>query len=1006
MANSIIKTFLCVFIINLGGYVDEIKAQAHDFRSYTVSDGLPDGYISDIHQTKDGFIWIGSSVAGLVRFDGHTYETYGRTEGLKDDTVNMIFEDSREQLWVATYTGGVAVLKGDTLINPIQNPSLDGAYVNEMFEAPDGKIWICTYENGIFIYDGENLDHMSEANGLLDNTVWYLHWDEDGAIWMATHRGLSKYEGNSFQHFNTDDGISGDKVFKIIEHEGSQWIATSRGITIFDGNEFSTITEVNGRQLNYVYDITKASDGRIWIGMENDGIYWYDDGNFTHITRSDGLASNYIFRFFEDMNENMWVATYERGISVYRGQGFRFYNTSHGLQTNEILSLFRDDENTIWIGTENGLESFDGNSFSQYEVPDGNRLNDYIWDIEQLVNGNLLLLLENSKILEFNGVEFIDYSNRDGFGDWFIYDLKIDSEGFLWIGTDEGLKRYGSEGIVSYEIEDGTPGNVIYHIYESKEGDIWIATNSGAARFDGENFLSIRMEDGLGHYNVNYITQDEYGDMWFGTGGGVTHYQPATDNQPASIRNFDRLDGMKLVDTLFLWFDDDGQLWQGTNGGIHYLDIAGYRETGDMKIEHYPLSKHGIGVEMMHKANITDQFGRAWFGSINGIIVLDPDQLEKKDTPPATYINNIQMNGLDVNWSDLADSIQVVNGRSILPSVEFPYGNHSFSFSYTGLEYLYPENVQYRYKLDGFEEDWNPVTELKSATYTNLDSGNYRFLVEARVGSGPWSAEAASYSFSVNSPFWQATWFWALAIIGAAFLIAGFIRLRLNRLERVKLNRMVDEQTHHLQSALEEKEVLLKEVHHRVKNNLAVICGLLELQSSYIDDERSHSIFKESQLRIRSIAMVHEKLYQNENISRIETQKYIPELTDVIIQSLSTQDKNINLELDIDDISLTIDQGVPCGLILNELISNVYKHAFNGREKGNAKVLFKKNNGSILLRVEDDGNGLPEGYEIGDSNSLGLVLVKTLTTQINADLSIESNGNGTSFELVFEKDEF
>lgn len=983
----------------------ELNAQAYDFKNLSVSEGLPHGQITDIYQSNDGFMWLGTAATGVVRFDGQEFKSYGRTAGLKDDMVTNLFEDSKRNLWVSTYNGGVAKMDGDTFIYPFIGYELNEAYVTSILEAPDGNIWFSTYEKGIFIFDGENLRQISQTDGLISNSVWDIYWDPDGTVWIATHEGLSIFDGESFQNYTTEDGISGSKLFKIVDHNGVKWFATNRGITTFDGEQFDTVTEVQGRQLHYVFDLIKASDGKIWIGMENDGVFWYDQGEFIHITRSDGLASNYIYTFFEDLNNNVWIGTDERGISIYRGDDLRFYNSSNGLTSNEVLSLFRDRDEVIWIGTVSGLQSYNGSSFTEYNLPTEMGINNQIWDIDQLANGNLIFVENNSTLIEFDGNTFVDYSKKMGIEDWYIYDIKVDRNGILWIGSDTGLLRFDGENLQQFGIEDGLPGPVIYHIYESHEEQIWVATNSGVGYKSGDQFSSIRLNDGLPHYNVNYITQDPSGGFWFGTSAGVTHYLPGGENRSPSIRNFGKEEGMALIETLFLWFDNQGNLWQGTNGGLHHLNVSEYRETGQMFIEHYSFSDQGIGVETTHKANITDSSGRAWFGTMNGIIILDGNGFKQNASSPNLYIEDILLNGNEIDWEIFSDSLQIINGRPLFPSLDFPYDNYSITFSLLGLEYRYPENLQYRYTLEGIDEKWNQLENTRTVKYTNLDPGDYRFIAQARTGMGTWSSETVQYSFSIAHPYWQRAWFWALIFAGFGLAVYGFIRLRVRNIERAHLTRLVDEKTRHLKNALTEKEVLLKEVHHRVKNNLAVIHGLLELQSDISLGEADQSILLESKLRVRSIALVHEKIYQNENLSRIEASKYIPELTNVIIDSLHTSDKNIDLHLDIDDVELSLDQGVPCGLILNELISNIYKHAFTDAEKGNVWIQFKLENNKIVLKVEDDGKGLPDGFEIGDTNSLGLILVKTLSAQIKADLNIHSDSNGTRFDIVFEQDQ-
>lgn len=202
--------------------------------------------------------------------------------------------------------------------------------------------------------------------------------------------------------------------------------------------------------------------------------------------------------------------------------------------------------------------------------------------------------------------------------------------------------------------------------------------------------------------------------------------------------------------------------------------------------------------------------------------------------------------------------------------------------------------------------------------------------------------------------------------------------------------------------SLREKEVLLQEIHHRVKNNLAIVVSLLELQKSELNDDMQ-VVFQDCQSRIQSIALVHEKLYQNDTLSNINIGNYIRELTDVISSAYNIEKQNWTTQLlvDSEDLSLNINQAIPIGLIYNELLNNVYKHGFEDGKKGMLKVELEYDGDIISLSVEDNGKGLPDDFNVKDGGSLGMTLVDTLSQQLEADLSIESN-EWTKFEISFK----
>jgi two-component sensor histidine kinase len=201
---------------------------------------------------------------------------------------------------------------------------------------------------------------------------------------------------------------------------------------------------------------------------------------------------------------------------------------------------------------------------------------------------------------------------------------------------------------------------------------------------------------------------------------------------------------------------------------------------------------------------------------------------------------------------------------------------------------------------------------------------------------------------------------------------------------------------------IQEKDILIKELHHRVKNNLQVISSILNLQSSYVSDPSTLDILQESQNRIKSMSFIHETLYRTTDFSSINFSEYIKSLSHNLIQSYTLQNCKVDFVADIDTIEMSIDQSIPCGLIVNELVSNALKYAFKDRKKGKLMIELKENGKQVSLRVSDDGVGLPENFKFEKNDSLGVQLVYSLTEQLDGTIEVNSE-KGTSFLITFEK---
>jgi two-component sensor histidine kinase/HAMP domain-containing protein len=220
--------------------------------------------------------------------------------------------------------------------------------------------------------------------------------------------------------------------------------------------------------------------------------------------------------------------------------------------------------------------------------------------------------------------------------------------------------------------------------------------------------------------------------------------------------------------------------------------------------------------------------------------------------------------------------------------------------------------------------------------------------------------------------------------------------------ERKRAEENLRESKEHIRASLEEKEVLLKEIHHRVKNNMQIISSLVALQADELGDASMSAVLQEVNHRVRSMALVHEKLYQSEDLARIEFDKYAQSLMNYLWRAHGSFASGVQLSLDLEPVSLSVNAAVPCGLILNELATNAFKHAFDGRDDGVVVVsLHGGTQRQVRLCVRDNGKGLPVGFDLGQARTLGLRLVQMLAGQLRAAVEF-SNNRGTEFTITFE----
>jgi two-component sensor histidine kinase len=340
-----------------------------------------------------------------------------------------------------------------------------------------------------------------------------------------------------------------------------------------------------------------------------------------------------------------------------------------------------------------------------------------------------------------------------------------------------------------------------------------------------------------------------------------------------------------------------------------------------------------------------------------------------------------------LNWKDKADIRDV-------------YG------AYTGLEYYYSSigNIDSAYhysKLviavdDSIEQTMDK--ELGDEFEFNYNEARNRELIKAK------DKEVADQK-EKNKNQWI-----VFSIVGSVLLTFLGMLVYANR-QKNKLNiqlsvqkEAIAQKNSIIDSALKEKEVLLKEIHHRVKNNLQVISSLLNLQSKGITDEHAKQVLEDGKERIQAIALIHHRLYQNEVLSYITMQDYLPDLINQLKRTYVSDEKHIRTNIETNEVRISMDTAVPLGLIVCEMITNAYKHAFQGRDTGEIKVELKpSSNASYFeLTIEDNGVGIKEGINFPLEGSLGAEIITALSEQLNGELFLTSSEEGTKFKLIFQ----
>jgi len=811
-----------------------------DGRQFRIYRQSPDGsgelrssIIWDLFEDSGGTLWVGTDGGGLERYDRDADRFINLSHdpdnpnSLSSDAVRAIAEDREGRLWIGTAGGGLNCYEpaSGTFTRyrhrPDDEDGLSCDLVRDIHIDDAGNLWIATWGGGLDCLDpgSGRFTHWRHdprnSNSLAANYLRTAYVDRRGFVWAGTEgSGLDRLDPQNrrFHHYrhapDNTGSISDDAVWCIAEdHLGALWIGTNNGLcelppdtpledrgdAIFIRHQPSTSARHSLSQ-GRIRCIAEDRGDILWVGTYNGGVNRTERRRetFHHIRcipgRSDTLMDNEVRAFCMAEDGGIWVGTYGGGLHHFQRDSLKISRPGDHpgpafLSRVSVMSLAREPEGTLWIGTYSmGLVRWAPDSGHIERFPlqrDGDR-------------GHAL-----------NPVRT----------------LLVDSDGDLWAGTyGSGLfRRDAATGeFTSYRHDplddESLADNEVWALHEDASGTVWIGTNGGVARFrpDTDSFTTFRQAPGdlssLGSDRVRAIHEDSSGTLWIGTyGGGLNCLDPRT-------RTFTRYGvqhGLPGHVVYGITEDRLGRLWLSTNHGLTRFDPD----------SHTARTYHGFdglqSDEFNAGASLRAASGEMYFGGIAGFNFFRPEQIEDNPHPPPVVLTDFRVFNRSVSPGDATRGFPLLERQ--IPEADritLTHRDYVVSFEFAALHFAAPEENEYAFRLDGFEEEWNRVGGRGYATYTNLPPGNYTFRVIAANKDGVWNFDGVALKITVLPPFWATLWFRLLAL---AFLaLAGLsvhatrtrgIRRRNRKLEEVnaRLNQQITERVR-AEKALHESE--------------------------------------------------------------------------------------------------------------------------------------------------------------------------------------------------------
>lgn len=962
-----------------------------------MEDGIAQSQVYSLVQDKRGLIWFGTRGGGLTRFDGLNFQSYTEKDGLGNNYIYDILEDRKNNLWIAT-NNGISYFNGISFVNYSPTGYTSSVQVYKIALDHQQQIWMAT-SKGLLFFDGKNFRNISkELKRPIDN-VNTVFIDEEGAVWFGDSSGLYKVirtsNGLKLINFGEQSRFMRNAITAIIKDEnGKFWIGTyGDGAYCYDGKKFFRFDHANELFNTTILDIFIDDKKQIWFATLNNGVanYQPETKSFTWLSETEGLSNNHVRKILQDNSGNYWFGTSGGGVCNYFGKQFTTYNKSSGLGGSFIYSIFRDSKNRLWIGnSQKGLSVFENGKFTNYNSANG-FADVKVKSISEGSDGVLYFGTDGKGVFSLKDSIF---QAIEALSKTYVRGMVKDPQKVIWVATaGNGLfKLEDSNGeirLTNYKVGTGMLSNRLTSVWCDKNGNIWYGTeNNGVACVDknGKHIRKVTVKDGLSSNSIRSLTEDKNGYLWIGTAGsGVNAISIHKNGKLPIIFNYDS--GLTSTNVYLLSFDQVGNLIIGTEKGLDYVHLDKQRKI--LSIKHYSKGDGFTGVETCQNAVFKDKDGTLWFGTINGLIKFNPSNLKKNTIAPI-----IQITGIKLFYELLSKTPykQYLGDWNTVKTMHLPYQQNHITFDFFAVNLSNPVDVLYKWKLEGFDEEWSPESKDRSILYSNLNPGNYRFLVKACNEDGVWSEKAALISFTIASPFWYSWWFIVSIILIISLLVYGLIKWRFNRLRKHS-----EEEKKKLQMEIEMVELEHKAL--RLQMNPHFIFNALNSIQSQIGTGND----KEARYYLAKFSRLMRQILDNSRNATITLLEEISTLENYLLIEKFCNGDRFDYEINVPEELETDFVRIP-PMIIQPFVENAIKHGLRNMDgtdkRGKITIDFSDKKEYIECVITDNGIGRKKAAEINQvSKETYHHSTALLVTQERLDLLLDQPGKA-ALEII------